>query len=62
MTTHTQRVILIRLLHNKHAGFGSLAEFVKTVFQRAEKLFSENAKLKDGERELFIKLGGSAFY
>lgn len=33
----------------------------KTVFQRAEKLFSENAKLKDGERELFIKLGGLLF-
>lgn len=33
MTIHIQYVILIQLIHNKQAVFGSLAEFVKQYFQ-----------------------------
>lgn len=36
MTIHIQYVILIQLIHNKQAVFGSLAEFVKQYFQGLE--------------------------
>lgn len=36
MTIHIQCVILIQLIHNKQAVFGSLAEFVKQYFQGLE--------------------------
>lgn len=36
MTIHIEYVILIQLIHNKQAVFGSLAEFVKQYFQGLE--------------------------
>lgn len=36
MTIHIQCIILIQLVHNKQAVFGSLAEFVKQYFQGLE--------------------------
>lgn len=50
MTIHIQHVILIQLIHNKQAVFGSLAEFVKQYFQGLETPYRDSKFIGWGQR------------
>lgn len=56
MTIHIEYVILIQLIHNKQAVFGSLAEFVKQYFQGLETPYRDMKFIgwEQGENKYFI--------
>lgn len=56
MTIHIEYVILIQLIHNKQAVFGSLAEFVKQYFQGLETPHRDMKFIgwEQGENKYFI--------
>lgn len=56
MTIHIEYVILIQLIHNKQAVFGSLAGFVKQYFQGLETPHRDMKFIgwEQGENKYFI--------